>query len=148
MRWTQLYFATGLSFIGNFAIASGQAVGQAVPAISVMDRLQWALALLAVLAVFFACVWLLRKLGAVNSLSKNAKLRVISGISLGMREKVILLQVGNKQLVLAVTPGHIETLAVLEGSDCLEHQFSKSFQQSDQSFAQSLMQTLKGQSDA
>jgi len=36
-----------------------------------------------------------------------------------MREKVVLLQVGKKQLLLGVTPGRIDTLHVLEGEDCL-----------------------------
>jgi flagellar protein FliO/FliZ len=82
------------------------------------DIASWGISLLVVLGVFFLCIWGVRKL---NGLTVNGtqKMRMLGGLSLGMREKVILLQVGKKQLVLGVTPGRIETLLVLEGEDCL-----------------------------
>jgi flagellar protein FliO/FliZ len=124
-----------------------QVVGQSVPAISLTDRLQWLLALLVVLGLFFLCIWFLRKLGALNNSVDNRSLRVVSGVSLGMREKVILLQVGHKQLLLAVTPGNIETLAVLEGDDCLPHKFTNTLNKQPPSFAEQLNRILKGSSD-
>lgn len=84
-----------------------------VPNVSWM---QWGLALMLVfgaLAVFFL---LLRQLSGVAGLGSR-HLKVLSGISLGARERVVLLQTGNKQLVLGVSPGRIQTLCVLEGED-------------------------------
>lgn len=80
--------------------------------------MSWTIGLLFVLCLFFACVWLVKKTGAL-SFSSKTNMKVISGLSLGMREKLILVQVGEKQLVLGVTPGRIDNLLVLEGSDQL-----------------------------
>ena len=60
----------------------------------------------------------MRKLSGISA-GGTEKMRIVGGLSLGMREKVILLQVGKKQLVLGVTPGRIDALHVLEGDDCL-----------------------------
>lgn len=106
--------------------------------------LNWSLGLLIVLSVFFLCVWGLRKL---NGLTVNGteQMRIVGALSLGMREKIILLQVGKKQLILGVTPGRIETLHVLEDHECLVKAQSVD---AASGFAQKLMQAMKGKSDA
>lgn len=78
--------------------------------------LQWGLALLLVLAALMAFLWLLRRLSGASGLGTR-HLRILGGVSLGVRERVVLLQAGNKQLVLGVSPGRIQTLCVLEGED-------------------------------
>lgn len=147
MRLILLSTVFGVSLLGQATFAAGPLSGQSVPVISMADRLQWFFALILVLGLFFSCIWILRKVGAVNTLPNESKLHIVSGISLGMREKVVLLQVGKKQLLLSVTPGRIETLTVLEGDECLESPHKKPWNNLDSSFAQKLMQSLKGQSD-
>lgn len=71
---------------------------------------------------------------------------MIGGLSLGLREKVIVLQIGKKQLVLGVTPGRIETLLVLEGDDCLTYGTPKAMTMAG--FSQKLAQALKGSPNA
>ncbi|TAN49210.1 MAG: flagellar biosynthetic protein FliO [Methylococcaceae bacterium] len=78
--------------------------------------LQWGLALLLVFGSLLAFLWLLRRLSGVAGLGSR-HLRILGGVSLGTRERVILLQTGNKQLVLGVCPGRIQTLCILEGED-------------------------------
>lgn len=119
---------------------------QVVRTVSSGDMLQWSVGLLLVLAVFFFCVWAMRKLGGFT-ISGTEKMRVVGGLSLGMREKVILLQVGKKQLVLGVTPGRIEALHVLEGEDCLNKGESIA-PLLDGGFAQKLARVMKGRTDA
>ena len=108
------------------------------------DIAAWSMGLFVVLGIFFLCVWGVRKLGGLT-LGGAEKMRVVGGVSLGMREKVILLQVGKKQLVLGVTPGRIDTLHVLEGEDCLLAEEPAS---ADSGFAQKLLQAVKARSDA
>lgn len=110
------------------------------------DIAAWGIGLLVVLSVFFLCAWGVRKLGGLT-VGGSAKMRMVGGLSLGMREKVILLQVGEKQLILGVTPGRIETLLVLEGEDCLLKQ-EPSPTETDTGFAQKLMHAIKARSDA
>ncbi len=106
--------------------------------------LNWSLGLLIVLSVFFLCVWVVRKLGSLT-VNGTESMRIVGGLSLGMREKIILVQVGKKQLVLGVTPGRIETLHVLENEDCL---VKTQAIDAGGGFAQKLMQAMKGRSDA
>ena len=114
---------------------------QAARVVSPTDIAAWGMGLVIVLGVFFLCVWGMRKLSGIN-VSGAEKMRMIGGLSLGMREKVILLQVGQKQLVLGVTPGRIDTLLVLEGEDCLKRDDSLLVPMQT-GFAKKLAQALK-----
>jgi len=105
------------------------------------DIAGWSIGLLIVLCVFFLCVWGVRKLGGLT-VSSAEKMRVVGGLSLGLREKIILLQVGKKQLILGVTPGRIKTLHVLEGGDCLIKEETMSAT-AETGFAQKLLQAIK-----
>lgn len=144
-----------IKFFGCWFLFLQWSVGFALPAdasnprvrtVASADIAQWSLGLLIVLGAFFLCIWLLRKFSGYSA-SGAGRMRVVDGLSLGMREKVILLQVGKKQLVLGVTPGRIQTLEVLEGEDCLvredmPHHTGKGV------FAQKLMQAMKSRPDA
>jgi flagellar protein FliO/FliZ len=46
--------------------------------------------------------------------STGGMLKIIGGISMGSRERIVLLQVGSEQLLVGVSPGRINTLHVLE----------------------------------
>jgi flagellar protein FliO/FliZ len=132
----------GLLFWGNPVLAAD--APQAARTVASGDIANWSLGLLIVLGVFFLCAWAMRKLAGL-SVSGSSKMRVLGGVSLGMREKVVLLQVGNKQLILGVTPGRIQTLHVLEGDDCLG---SENDSLMETGFARKLKQAMKGQPDA
>jgi flagellar protein FliO/FliZ len=116
-----------------------------VRAVSSGDIVSWSVGLIVVLGIFFLCVWGMRKLGGLN-INNTEKMRMVGGLSLGLREKVILLQVGKKQLILGVTPGRIETLLVLEGEDRLMREES-STALSEAGFAQKLVHAIKARSD-
>lgn len=131
----------------SYAAVTPTVVGQTLSASSSPSVWSSLFALILVLSLFFGCIWLLRKINGGNVGMNNTKLKIIGGIALGMREKVVLLQVGSKQLVLAVTPGRIETLTVLEGEDCLTNPHAKPVIEMEGSFAQKLMQALKNRSD-
>jgi flagellar protein FliO/FliZ len=141
------YNCTGLLFFAGVTVPVISAAQTNVPGVrtvSAVDMLGWASGLLIVLVVFFACVWLVKKIGRIPGMG-SAKMYVLGGLSLGTREKVVLLQVGKKQLLLGVAPGRIETLHVLEGDDCLvDERVTASATSSGKQFAQQLRQVLKG----
>lgn len=105
------------------------------------DIAAWIGALCIVLALFYLCVWLMRKVSGLHG-SHSGKMRVIDNLALGVREKVVLVQVGSKQLVLGVTPGKIEALHVLEGDDCLPNTTQTEIN-TESGFAQKLLQAIK-----
>lgn len=127
-----------------FAVPGAEAPKQTVRTVSSGDMLHWSIGLLIVLGIFFLCVWGMRKLSGFTA-GGAEKMRVVGGLSLGMREKVILLQVGKKQLVLGVTPGRIDALHVLEGDECLNNEVPATM---DTGFSAIVKQVMKGQSDA
>ncbi len=118
---------------------------QTVRTVSSGDMLHWSIGLLVVLAIFFLCVWGMRKLSGIT-VNGAGRMRVVGGLSLGMREKVVLLQVGKKQLILGVTPGRIDALHVLEGDDCLNSSEPSSIGK-DSGFGAIVAQVMKGRSD-
>ncbi|MBE0438539.1 MAG: flagellar biosynthetic protein FliO [Gammaproteobacteria bacterium] len=69
--------------------------------------------LLLVLATIAVVAWLLRRTNRFTS-SANGQLRIIAGLSLGPRERAMLLQVGEQQILVGVTAHQIQTLHVLE----------------------------------
>ncbi len=79
------------------------------------DFLQMFLGLLFVLGLIFGMAWFIRRMGSFQQVSHGA-LRILGGLSLGQRERIVLVQVGNKQLLIGLAPGQIRTLHVLEQS--------------------------------
>lgn len=83
------------------------------PTIGAAGMLQVLLGLGAVLVAIFVAAWVARRLYRGPMLS-GGQLQVLGGVSMGSRERVVLLQVGEKQLLLGVAPGRVQTLHVLE----------------------------------
>lgn len=65
-----------------------------------------------VLGLFLALAWLMRKLGTVPG-GKGRLIRVVGGASLGARDRLVLVEVGQEQLLLGVSPGRIVNLHTL-----------------------------------
>ncbi|NOZ11306.1 MAG: flagellar biosynthetic protein FliO [Gammaproteobacteria bacterium] len=86
---------------------------ETVVAPPVTGLLQLSLGLLAVLATIGLCAWLFRRLSRFQSGTQSV-LHIEAGLSLGARERVVLMRVGSRHLLLGVAPGRIQTLYVLE----------------------------------
>jgi len=69
--------------------------------------------LLLVIIAIFGSAWVYKRFGNLTPISNDA-LRVIGGVSMGQKERVVLLQVGEEQILLGVSPGRIQCLHVLE----------------------------------
>ncbi|HED19781.1 MAG TPA: flagellar biosynthetic protein FliO [Gammaproteobacteria bacterium] len=74
---------------------------------------QLTLGMVAVLGLIMGIAWLLKRSGRFQ-MTAGGGLRVLGGLSMGTRERVVLLQVGETQLLLGVAPGRVQTLYVLE----------------------------------
>ncbi|MDD2761582.1 MAG: flagellar biosynthetic protein FliO [Methylomonas sp.] len=135
-----------LGLFYTVAVEAGDSIEQRRPAgvVAFSDVLQWLFGLIFVLAVFGLCVWLLRKTGHFSIQSKSP-LAVLGGLSLGMREKLVLVKVGDKQLLLGVTPGRVDKLMELDGDARL---FLKPEADDDNvSFAARLNRVLRSKAD-
>ena len=66
-----------------------------------------------VLMLVLALAWLARRLSRSRTVQTRG-LRLVGGISLGAKERIVLVQVGKQQLLVGVAPGCLQTLHVLE----------------------------------
>jgi flagellar protein FliO/FliZ len=95
------------------AVARAAPAASAPEPVGVGGMFQVLLGLLAVLAMIVGAAWLARRVGGFN-VGASGALRIIGGLSMGPRERVVLVQVGERQLLLGVAPGRVSTLHVLE----------------------------------
>ncbi|HEC06764.1 MAG TPA: flagellar biosynthetic protein FliO [Thiolapillus brandeum] len=66
-----------------------------------------------VLAMVLLLAWLTKRFSQ-SRLSGAHGLRLLGGISLGAKERIVLVQAGDVQLLVGVAPGRLQTLHVLE----------------------------------
>jgi flagellar protein FliO/FliZ len=70
------------------------------------------IALLLVLAAVFAAAWFSRRMHGVGN-ARNSTLEVLAQLSLGPRERAVLVRVGSQQVLLGVASGNVRALHVL-----------------------------------
>lgn len=70
------------------------------------------LGLIVVLGLIFALAWLYRRYGNISSFNRS-NIHVVGGVSLGTREKAILLEVEGERILVGVTPSQVTRLLVL-----------------------------------
>jgi flagellar protein FliO/FliZ len=101
--------------------AAAHAAEQAAPA-SAGGLLQVLLGLVAVLGCMAAAAWMLRRFGLAKSASAGA-VRIVGGVNVGTRERVMVVEVADQWVVVGVAPGRVTALATMprkEGNDMPE----------------------------
>jgi len=93
----------------------GGAEGRPGPSdpVGAAQYLQVLVGLMLVVVLIFAVAWFMRRFGHLPSGGQGA-VRMIGGLSMGQRERIVLLQVGETQLLVGVAPGCLRTLHVLD----------------------------------
>ncbi len=93
--------------------APAERVASAPPPVDAGGVLKLVLGLVLVLLAIGASAWVLRHLLRFQP-GMNGQLRILAGLPMGPREKVVLIKVGERQLLLGVAPGRIQLLHTLE----------------------------------
>jgi flagellar protein FliO/FliZ len=123
--------------VANAAVAPASGSGMAG------QLAQLVLGLLLVLGVIFFLAWMLRRVQQAGPAGKGQVIDIISSRALGPRDRLVLVQVGNEQILLGLSPGTITALHVLK-----EPVQVPSAEQATPEFAQRLMELLgKDQKD-
>lgn len=111
--------------------------------------IQVTIALLFMVGLIVGLAWLMKRFS--HPLFQQQKhLRLVANLSLGVKEKIILVEVDGKQLVLGVTPQQITTLHVIENpaqpADHIETDEKSVDNQKNiaSDFSKKLMEILKG----
>lgn len=108
--------ATGLLFITPAlcvaADAQGAQSGLDKSPVGLVNILQVMTYLILVLLIITGSAWLFRRYGRINT-AANGHLKVISGLSVGQRERIVLVEAGDVQLLLGIAPGYVQMLHVM-----------------------------------
>jgi flagellar protein FliO/FliZ len=103
-----------LASASSLAAASGT-IATTLPAAapsSTGSLLQVLLGLIAVLGVMAFCAWLLRRLGSAKS-AGGATVRIVGGVSVGTRERVMVVEVADQWIVVGVAAGRVTALSTM-----------------------------------
>ncbi len=71
------------------------------------------LGLIVVLALMFGLAWFVRRFGNAGQ-ARGRAIQVLSALPVGGRERVLLVRVGDEQVLIGVAPGRVQALHVLE----------------------------------
>ena len=85
---------------------------------SMMDTVRGLAALAAVLALLMALSWLFKKVYGRKVIGGSVA-KILGGVSLGTRERLFVVEVGSRWIVVGVAPGRVSALANIEPSPAL-----------------------------
>jgi flagellar protein FliO/FliZ len=93
------------------AYAEGEIVigSKSVEPFSTANLSEWTIGLFAVLVVIGIVAWVAKRFSGFG-VNQVGHMNVVSGISVGHREKVLLIRAGEQHLLLGVAPGRVQTL--------------------------------------
>lgn len=84
------------------------------PGVSLAAMLQTFLGLALVLGLFIGAAWLLRRLnGGAGLLGQQGPMKIVGGLPIGTRERIILVEIEDTWLVIGIAPGQMRTLHTL-----------------------------------
>lgn len=89
-----------------FSVHAAEAVNTGV---SASTYLQAGLALVLIVGILFGTAWMARKVSGGKGFGQG-NMKVIGGVALGPRERIVLVEVGEDWLVIGIVPGQIRTL--------------------------------------
>lgn len=92
---------------------SAQAADPANPTVSAGTYFQTGLALAFIVSLLIGAAWLARKISGGKKFGRS-DMKIIGGVALGPRERIVLLEIGNQWLVIGIVPGQIRTLHTME----------------------------------
>ena len=119
MRLLINLYVSVLCFIPTLCFADvvekhGPRIVSADSPISISYLLQILVSFVVVIGFILVMAWLLRRTGHLGR-SDGQVIKIISSMSLGMREKILVLEVGKTNIVVGVAPGQVRALHVMEG---------------------------------
>jgi len=82
-------------------------------AVEASDYFKVLLGLIFVIALFLASSFLFKRFGH-DSMRGHGQLRIVDGLHLGSRERLMLVELKGKQILLAITPGQINKLDAID----------------------------------
>lgn len=112
---------------------------EVVDPVNTGNLMQMLFGLIVVIALMFALAWVMRRFTGIQT-GVSGSLKILGGLSLGTRERIVLVQAGDTQLLVGVAPGRVQTLHVMNERIEAGH-----VNPTTGSFSDNLKAALKGQ---
>ena len=106
MKRQQLW-AAGIFLTSGIAHAADQAGGSAE-----CGMFKVLIGLIIVLGMMAGSAWLLKRLGLSKAVA-GSTIKIVGGVSVGNRERVLVLEVADQWIIVGVAPGRVNSLATL-----------------------------------
>ena len=91
---------------------------ETVPPTSSGSLLQVLVGLVVVLGLMAAAAWTLKRFGAAKS-AGGTTVRIVGGVSVGNRERVLVVEVADQWIVVGVAPGRVNALATMARGEAM-----------------------------
>jgi flagellar protein FliO/FliZ len=106
MKRLQLLARATLLFPATAYAADQPGSGMAVNLFKVL------LGLLAVLAMMAVSAWMLKRFGIAKA-AGGSTIKIVGGVSVGNRERILVVEVADQWIVVGVAPGRVNSLATM-----------------------------------
>ena len=116
-------------------------VGSGIPSPSA-NMLEVFLSLAVVIIVIFSLAWFMKRMGHIN-MTNNHVMQVKASLPLSTKEKLMVVQIGDEQVVIGVAPGFVGHIKTLE-TPLITQTVSPSISMAKDSFSNTLNTLLKG----
>ena len=150
MRALISFFILLLIQLSHAAVAATTAIEKPIPSLSnepigVSNYLQMFFGLFVIVALIIGMAWFMRRMSNMGGMAAG-NLKVLGGISVGQRERVVLVQAGNTQLLVGVAPGQIRTLHVMDELIVNQVNSNETTSKSSGGFSEKLHAAIKNRS--
>ncbi len=112
---TYLILALIMMIISQETVFAGESnIDFSQSTVNVSAFLKMFLGLVGVIVLIFVLAWLSRRMKLVQNFASGYQIKNLATLSLSTREKICLIDVAGKQLLVGVAPGNISQLHVFE----------------------------------
>lgn len=129
INYKQYCYITLLLIVSGHLNAAEKLAGPA-NVIGVSEYLKVLLGLVFVIGLFFASTYLYKRYGH-GTMPGRGQLRIVDGLHLGNRERLVLVELKSKQILLSVTPGQVRKLDVVDLPESAAGSFDEALEQAN-----------------
>jgi flagellar protein FliO/FliZ len=136
-----VFWVLSLTFgLGNKLYAAESSLSGSVPDFSILMKV--VVAMVIILGIIAGLAILLRKFNFIEG-NDSAVISIIGAISLGNKDRVFLLKVGEEQIVVGASPGNIQKLYVMK-KNVVRQEKTASRQENTKGFSEVIQALTKG----
>ncbi len=113
--WLEIATGTARLLFLPLLLLPASALAQAAepPGVSGAAILQMLMALSLIVLILFAATWLLRRLNGGQAFANAGPMKVVGGLTISPRERILLIEIEESWILVGVVPGQIKTLHTL-----------------------------------